>query len=165
MTEYKGTHMTNKTATPPTVVNGRLNGGIVRHTRDTWEYANNENGDYTVVLQVPVDAIPISIKYASDDLTSGTSDIGLYKSDGDGTFSAVDDDCFASAIAQGSGAVALTEVLYEAAAANIANANKTFWEWAGLSTRPAYDQMYITITNDTGTGGTGTGLLECTYTT
>lgn len=163
MTEFKGTHVTNMTATPPVSTDGRVGGGVVKHTRDTWEYTDNENGDYTVVLKVPVDAVPISIKYASDDLTSGTSDIGLYKADGDGTFTAVDDDAFASAIAQGSGAVALTEVLYEAAATNIANANSSFWEWAGLSARPAYDDMYITVTNDTGTGAAGTGLLECSY--
>ena len=102
MAEFQGTHITNQTATPPTVVDGRVGGGAVKHARDTWEYTDNDNGDYTVVLKVPVDGVPLSVKYASDDLTSGTTDVGLYKADGDGTFTAVDDDCFASAIAQGS---------------------------------------------------------------
>lgn len=163
MTEYYGNLVTNLIATPPTVNDGKVGSGSLVHVGDSWEYANNGNGDYTVVLPVPVDGIPTSLKYASDDLTSGTTDVGLYKSDGDGTFTAVDDDCFASAIAQGSGAVALTEVLYEAAATNIANARKPFWQWAGLSARPAYDFMYISVTNDTGTGAAGSGLLECYY--
>lgn len=164
MTEFKGTHITNKTATPPTVVNGRLAGGVLRHTRDTWEFTNNENDDYTVVLEVPVDAIPTSIKFACDDLTSGAADIGLYKADGDGTFTVVLVDCFADGIALGSGAVALGEYLYNDAATNIANANKTFWEWAGLSARPAYEHLYIGVANPTGTGAAGTGFLSADYT-
>lgn len=163
MTEFKGTHITNITATPPTVVDGKLVAGLVKNAQDTWEFTNNENGDYVVVLPVPIDGVPASLKYATDDLTSGTIDIGLYSADGDGTFTAVDIDCFASSVAQGSGAVALTEILFEAAATNIANANNTFWEWAGLSARPSYSTLFITVTCTVGTGAAGTGFLSCDY--
>lgn len=164
MAEFQSVNITKINTTPITIVNGRLMGGISRHTKDTWEFTNNSNDDYTVVLKVPVDGIPYSVKYASDDLTSGTSEIGLYSDDGDGTYTAVDIDAFASGVAQGSGAVALTEMLYEAAATNIDQANETFWEWAGLSTRPSYEHLYIAVTNSTGTGAAGTGFLECSYT-
>ena len=164
MAEFQSVNITKINTTPITIVDGRLMGGQSKHVRDTWEYTNNANGDFTVALKVPVDGIPYSVKYASDDLTSGATDIGLYSDDGDGTYTVVDSDAFASAIAQGSGAVALTEVLYEAAATNIDQANETFWEWAGLATRPSFEHLYITATNTTGTGAAGTGFLECSYT-
>ena len=164
MAEFQSVNITKINTTPITIVDGRLMGGTPKHTQDTWAYTNNANDDYVVALKVPVDGIPFSVKYASDDLTSGTTEIGLYLDDGDGTYTAVDIDCFASGVAQGSGAVALTEMLYEAAATNIDQANQTFWEWAGLSARPSYEHLYIAATCSVGTGAAGTGFLSCDYT-
>lgn len=164
MAEFQSVNITKINTTPITIVDGRNMGGRQRHTQDTWAYTNNSNGDYTVVLKVPVDGIPNSVKYASDDVTSGTTQVGLFADDGDGTYTAVDDNCFGVDIAQGSGAVALVEVLYDANATDIDQANETFWEWAGLSTRPSYEHLYITATNSVGTGAAGTGFLSCSYT-
>lgn len=163
MAEFQSVNITKINTTPITVVDGRLMGGTPKHTQDTWEFTDNANDDYTVVLKVPVDGIPFSVKFACDALTSGTASVGLYSDDGDGTYTAVDIDAFASIISVSS-AVALTEVIYEAAATNIVNANKTFWEWAGLSARPAYEHLYIAVTNETGTGAAGTGFLSSDYT-
>ena len=54
------------------------------------------------------------------------------------------------------GAVVQTEVLFEAAAANIDKTNYALWQWAGLSARPAYGEMYVALTYDTGTSAAGT---------
>lgn len=159
MATLKGTHVTDFDSTPFDVVRSRLHGGNTKHYRDAFEIGNTDNGDVTIVFKVGIDEVPTSLKYAHDALTSGALDIGLYKKNADGTYSAVDDNAFADAI-DPSSAAALTEALYEAAATNIANANKTMWEWAGLSARPDYAELYVAITHDTGTGADGTFLLQ-----
>lgn len=159
MATLKATHITDMDSTPKDVVRSRLHGGVSKHYRDAFEIGNTDNGDITIVFKVGIDAIPTSLKYAHDALTSGALDIGLYTKNADGTYTAVDDDCFASAI-DPSSAAALTEALYEAAATNIANGNKTLWEWAGLAARPDYADLYVAITHDTGTGADGTFLLQ-----
>lgn len=161
MATLKGSHITDFDSNPFDVVHSRLHGGNLKHYRDAFEIGDTDNGDITHVFKVGIDEVPVSLKFACDALTSGALDIGLYKKNADGTYSAVDDDAFASAI-DPSSAVALTEKLYEAAATNIANAKKTMWEWAGLSARPAYAELYVSITHDTGTGADGTVLLELT---
>lgn len=161
MATLKATHITNMDATPATVVRSRVHGGNLKHYRDAFEIGDTANADVTIVFKVGIDEVPVSLKFACDALTSGALDIGLYKKNADGTYSAVDDDAFATAV-DPSSAVALTEMLFEAAAANIANANKTMWEWAGLSARPAYGELYVALTHDTGTGADGTVLLELT---
>lgn len=159
MATLKGTHVTDFDSTPFDVVRSRLHGGNTKHYRDAFEIGNTDNGDVTIVFKVGIDEVPTSLKYAHDALTSGALDIGLYKKNADGTYSAVDDNAFADSI-DPSSAAALTEALYEAAATNIANANKTMWEWAGLSARPDYAELYVAITHDTGTGADGTFLLQ-----
>lgn len=159
MATLKGTHITDFDSTPFDVVRSRLHGGNVKHYRDAFEIGNTDNGDVTIVFKVGIDEVPTSLKYAHDALTSGALDIGLYKKNADGTYSAVDDDAFASAI-DPSSAAGLTEALYEAGATNIANAKKTMWEWAALSARPDYAELYVAITHDTGTGADGTFLLQ-----
>lgn len=155
MTTYKATHITNFDAKPPLTVNARLHGGVVKEYKDAYEEADNANGDFTIVFKVPVDFVPSSLLFACDALGAGTADIGLYYKKADGTYAAVDDDCFATAIAV-TGAVAQTEVLFEAAAANIDKTNYALWQWAGLSDRPAYGEMYVALTYDTGTSAAGT---------
>lgn len=159
MATLKGTHITDFDSTPPDTVHSRVHGGTPKHYRDAFEIGDTDNDDVTIVFKVGIDEVPTSLKYACDALSSGSLDVGLYRKKSDGTYVAVDDDCFASALDPTS-ATALTEILYEAAATNIANANKTMWEWAGLSTRPDYSELYVAITHDTGTGADGTFLLQ-----
>lgn len=164
MTTYKGTHITDFDSTPPDVVNARLHGGVVKIAKDAFEIADTGNADSVILFRLPIDAVVHRVYFACDDLTSGTVDIGTYKKNADGTYTAVDDDCFASAIALGSGAVALTDVTYEAGAALIADALQPLWERSNLSARPAYGDLYIALTTDTGTGATGTVYVEVQYT-
>ena len=162
MATQKGNHITDFDSQPADVVNSRLHGGVLKHARDQFELTDTANGDIAHVLKLPIDAVIPSIKFASDDLgTAGTVDIGFYKKNDDGTYSAVDADAIANNIDVSSAAVSLTEYRYSAK--GIETANQTAWELAGLSARPAYGELYLSLTTDTGTTADGTVLLECTY--
>ena len=160
MAELKGTHLTKFDATPPDVVEARLHGGNPRHYRDAFEIGNTDSADVTIMFRVPIDEVPVSLKFAHDDLTSGTLEIGLYRREDDGTYTVEDADAFASALALGGGAVALTEILFEAGATRIDKGIQSMWEWAGLSARPDYADIYVVITHTVGTGADGTFLLQ-----
>lgn len=163
MATQKGTHITNFDSTPPAAVNSRLHGGVLKGAVDTFELTDTADGDIAHVFKLPVDAIVHSLKFACDDLgTAGTVDIGVYKKNDDGTYSAVDADAFANNIDVNSAAVTLTE--YRFSAKDINTANDALWELAGLSARPAYGDMYISLTTDTGTTADGTVTMQIAYT-
>lgn len=164
MATYKGTHITKFDSTPPELVSSAVHGGYVRSCIDAFEIADTGNGDAVIVFKLPIDAVVKRIRFASDDLTSGTVDIGTFKKNADGTYTAVDDNCFADAIALGSGAVAVTDVTYEAAATDISKAILPLWQRSNLSARPAYGELYIGFTTDTGTGASATVYAEVEYT-
>lgn len=161
MTTYKGTHITAFDSTPPETVNSRLHGGTVKYAGDMFELADSANADNAIVLKLPADAVLNSIKFASDALSAGTVDIGFFKLNADGTYTAIDADAIANNIAVTS-EVALTEYRYSVK--GIDTANKSVWELAGLSTRPEYNDIYVGLTTDTGTSAVGTVLVEAFYT-
>ena len=160
MAEFKGTHVTKFDATPVQNVDGRLHGGITKTYVDAFEIADTEAADYYILFRLPVDAIIKTVKVASDNLTSGAIDLGLYAADGDGTYTVVSVDCFADGIALGSGAVAKAEYTYNDAATDISKALQPVWQRAGLSARPAYNDIYFGLTTATGTGAIGTVFVE-----
>lgn len=164
MATLKGTHITKFDATPPDTVNARQHGGVLKKAVDAFEIGDTDNGDVTIVFKLPIDAIVHQVRFGCDDLTSGTLEIGVYKKNNDGTYTAVDADIFASAVALGSGAVAIADNTYEAAAGNIDDALKPLWERAGLTTRPAYGELYIALTHTVGTGADGTVYMDVEYT-
>lgn len=158
-----GTLVTAFDATPMTTVNARLHGGLTRTISEVSELAIHAIGDVHIVARVPVDAVIKAVRHANDALTAGAADIGLYKKNADGTYTAVGSSCFATAVAMGS-AVALTDVTYEAAATNIDKRNVPAWQRAGLSARPAYGDLYVAYTFTTATTAVGTILTEVEYT-
>lgn len=163
MPTFTGQHIADFDSNPFDVVDARLHGGVLKTMSSVDEVPDTANADNMMIFRLPVDAVVKSVRFACDALGAGTADIGVYKKNGDGTYTAVDDDCFATAIAVTS-AVALTDVTYEAAAANIADRNKPLWQKAGLSARPAYGDLYIGYTFDTGTSTVATALLEVDFT-
>tara|TARA_R110000851_G_scaffold119476_3_gene247296 strand:+ start:644 stop:1138 length:495 start_codon:yes stop_codon:yes gene_type:complete len=157
-----GTHITNFDATPPLAVNSRLHGGYLKGAVDTFELADTANADSHIVFKLPVDAVLFSVKMAADDLGSaGTVDIGFHTKGADGVYAAVDVDAIASAINVNSAATGLTEYRFEAAA--IETANQTAWELAGLAARPAYGDIYVSISTPAGTTAVGTVTLQIQY--
>lgn len=94
-------------------------------------------GDTVMLAPVPTNASVLSIVLRNDDLDSSTTitcDVGLYSADGEVT--AIDDDCYASAITDLRAAVggAGTEVAYEAR--NINTVGQRVFEDGGQSTDP-----------------------------
>ena len=94
--------------------------------------------DTVMLAPIPSNAAIVSIKLYNDDIDSGTTitcDVGVYSESG-GTFTAQDDDAYASAITTFRGAVAGagTDVTFEARA--IEKHGQAVWEDAGLSADP-----------------------------
>lgn len=163
MTTYKGTHITNFDATPFNTTNSRLHGGVQKVVRDTFELADTANADDAIVLKIPVDSIIDHVYFACDDLgAAGTVDIGFHKKNSDGTYTAVDADAFANNIDVATAAVSRTD--YRFSVKGIETANQTAWELAGLSARPAYNDIFVSLTTDTGTTAAGTVYLKVDYT-
>lgn len=162
MAEYYGTHVESMDAKPFTRVISRLHGGHLKSIVLTDEMPDTGNGDYMVVAKVPVDAVLPSIKLATDDLgTAGTVDIGFYKRNADGSYTAVDADAIANNIDVNTAAVSLTE--YRFSVKGIETIEQAAWELAGLSARPAYSDLYIGLTTDTGTTAAGTVSMVVQY--
>lgn len=163
MATFKGTHITNLDALPFNTTNARLHGGVKKVVRDTFELDDTANGDIAHVLKIPVDAILDSVIFGCDDLGSaGTVDIGFYRKKEDGTYEAVDADAIANNIDVATAAVSATE--YRFSVKGLETANQTAYELAGLSARPAYADLYISLTTDTGTTTAGTVYLKAEYT-
>tara|TARA_R110001583_G_scaffold116290_2_gene266933 strand:+ start:353 stop:862 length:510 start_codon:yes stop_codon:yes gene_type:complete len=94
--------------------------------------------DTVMLAPIPSNAGIVSIVLYNDDIDSGTTitcDVGVYSESG-GTFTAQDDDAYASAITTFRGAVAGagTDVTFEARA--IEKHGQAVWEDAGLSADP-----------------------------
>lgn len=163
MATFKGTHVTDFDSQPIEIVDGRLHGGVKKIAVDAFELADTANGDVAHVLRIPVDAVIHSIVFASDDLgAAGTVDIGFYKKNNDGTYTAVDADAIANNIDVATAAVAPTE--YRFSVKGIETAMQAAYELAGLAARPDYANLYLSLTTDTGTTAAGTVMLKAEYT-
>lgn len=116
--------------------------------------------DTVTVCRVPVDARIPSIRIWSTDLgTTGTLDVGFHRIQDDGTIgSAVDADAIGTAIDVNAAAINDVEIRYETKA--ISTANQAVWELAGLSARPSYGEVFLTITAATATTAAGTVVVK-----
>lgn len=163
MATQKGTHVTKFDSSPYETVPSREHGGVVKAIVDQFELTDTANADFAIVARLPVDALIHSLKFGCDDLgTAGTVDIGVYRKKKDGTYVAVDADAFANDIDVNTAAVAPTE--YRFSAKGIETALQPLYTLAGLSARPAYGDLYIGLTTDTGTTADGTVLVNIQYT-
>ena len=155
MATILGTHITNMDATPFNRVLAVEYGGFQKTISLTEEFPVMSLADVEIVAKLPIDAVLPSIKLASDDLgTTGTLNIGFYKKNTDGTYTAVSAAAIASAINVNTAAVALTE--YRFSVKDINTAKQKVWELAGLSARPAYSDMYVGVAAAAATTAIGT---------
>ena len=163
MPTFKSTNITSFDATPPLAVNSRFHGGVVKSIVDTFELADTANADNAIVAKLPIDAVIKSIRLGADDLgTAGTIDIGFYRKNADGTYTAVAAAAIANNIDVSTAAVAMTEYRYSVK--GIETAMQPAYTLAGLSARPAYGDIYIGLTTDTGTTVAGTVTIDISYT-
>lgn len=130
----------------------------------TLEVNNGDSiGSTYRLIRVPANFVPTSIRIATDALGgSAAADVGVYKIDEDGG-AVVDADEFASAVAVSS-AVAWTDVMEEAAAADIVKIGQPMWERVGLTANPgiAYD-IALTLTAATAAAGTVSMIVRGFY--
>ena len=154
--------MANNLATPPTLNDVAVNGGRVRCVVDSFEVnaagstGVDADGDYFLLCRLPSKARILQFWVSSDDLDSGSNvalNYGIYTTGG----SVKDEDIFASAVTH-QGAVAVTDVRFEAAAANISNWQSPLYTLAGDSADPGgfYD---IAATNTAASSGLQAGTL------
>lgn len=159
MPTQKGTHVTLMDAKPSGIIDARKHGGFIKYYGDSFELADTADADNAIVLKLPIDGILDDVIFGCDDLgTAGTVDIGFYRKLSDGTYTAVDADALANNIDVNTAAVAPTSYRYSVK--GIETQNQTLWELAGLSARPAYDDIYLSLTTDTGTTTAGSVLLK-----
>lgn len=148
-------------ATPVVKVNQLEDGGKVRSSYGSADFAASDATSIARVLRIASDAKVVTLRFASDDLgTGGTVDVGLHQTTENGG-AAVDDDLFASAVDTDTAAVGWTDITDESAVVAIEDAGKALWEQLGLSTDPRvnYD---VTVTRNTA-AGTGTVALKMEY--
>jgi hypothetical protein len=138
--------------TPPQSANTFAGGTSEIVAVDTMEVTALSTDDTVVLFRIPVDAKITELALGCDDLasTSITIDLGLYEG-GTAGATAVDDDCFATAV-NVDGGVAITDYRFEAAA--IDTIDQPAWEVAGLSARPAYGDFDVVLHADGVSGGT-----------
>ena len=138
MANVNQTLVTNYLADPHAMNPAHQLGGRMRVASGTIALAAGDlsAGDTVMLAPIPTNASVVSIKIYNDDLDSGTTntcDVGLWSSDGEVT--AVDDDCYASAITDLRGAVTVgTEVAFEAR--GVEKMGQKVWEDAGQSSDP-----------------------------
>jgi hypothetical protein len=155
MAQYLYGAVAARDAIPPTVIDPKSGPSGTQTFVGTFELDDTGNGDSGIFLPISVEAVLPSIKLAFDDLgTAGTVDIGLFKKEVDGTYTAVDADCFANNIDVNSAAVGFTE--YRFSIKGIETVAQKAWALAGLSSRPAYAELFFGVTTDTGTTAAGT---------
>lgn len=162
MAQTLGTHIANMDAKPFERVVSRLHGGLAKGIVLTDEVPDTANADTMILAKLPVDAVLTSIKAAFDDLgTAGTIDIGFFYKAADGTYTVIDADAIANNLDVSTAAVALTE--YRFSVKGIETIEQAVWELAGLSARPAYSDVYVGLTTDTGTTAAGTVSMVIQY--
>jgi len=158
MATEKSTLLSAQEANPVTIANTR---GILIGAIDTVAVANGADADIALTgIRIPVESKITSVRVATDALGgSATMDVGLFKDNGDNTYTAVDADCIATAIAV-DGVVGLTEIRFEVK--NINTIKDRAWEVAGLSARPAYGEFVLGLSFPVQTAAAGdvTAIVE-----
>ena len=161
MATFNSTKMTNLLANTPISAEQGESWGRDRVWIGTMEItAAYTTGDIIRLERLPWNLRPNSLIMAWDDLNSSTlpADLGLYYPNG----TVIDIDEFASALALGTATVP-TDVLFEAAAADIDRMGKELWEYAGLASMPVghpsntgMADLCLTLGTNGGTTAAGT---------
>jgi hypothetical protein len=173
MANNNSTEIANIWANPPVANSSRNAHGRVRICQGNFETtaANIEtNGDTIRLCEIPSNAAIISFKIACDDLDSGTPtldvDFGIYQrgSDSTGPGTVLDLDAYASLVDMGTAALALTEIVHEAAATNIDRVGGTVYQDGAVSDDPnVMYEIVATCTVKAATGVAGTIAYQILY--
>lgn len=140
------------------LVNANRIGGEVQSAVGTLEAQVNDSiGSTYRMFQIPSNArVNQILLYCDDQGTTGTADVGLYRTTQDGSAGVVvDADFFASAVDVNTAALNGLDVTHESGVFNIDDAEKQIWEGLGLSADPGifYD-VVLTLVAASTAGGT-----------
>ena len=143
MATVKGTHATNYTASPQVREPAHSFGGIVRESVSLVVIAADESASNDLIAcRVPSNArvSQVLLSYA-DATTGGAIDVGVWQevATAPGTFEAVDDDLFASAMVLTDGPQWNKDITNESAEYTAAEQAMPLWQVLGLTTDPKKD--------------------------
>lgn len=133
----KSPAITNADATPPTVNNNGVDGGLIRSKIGyvTAAAADDTNSVYRFA-RVKSSAYIRAVKFASAASgATGQVNIGVHQTPANGG-AVVDADLFASALDPGGAAIALTDVTFESGQYTYAEAHTPLWQVLGLTADP-----------------------------
>lgn len=159
----KSTQITNRDSVPRVAINGRVQGGEIRHARGVVAIANGDSvGSKYIACSIPSNALPISVRLSAPDIgTTTAADCGLYKNTTDGA-AVVDADFFKAAVVLNAGAIAKSECV-NGNVMTLANSEKAIWDLLALSADP--NLMYDIVLTLTGAAdAAGSVLVEVDYT-
>lgn len=151
----KSGNITSRDASPRTIVNPGANGGMLRAgVGIITASAADDIGSTYRFFQVPSNAIMHELRITSADMGStGTIDIGLYRTTADGG-AVVDADFFASALDVNTAALTDVNVLVESGVNTNAKCEQPLWQAAGLTSDPGcYFDVTATATAVLQAGG------------
>ena len=104
--------------------------------------ADQSASDFLMFVAVPSNAIISQVMIsAADASTGGAIDVGIFEKNTDGTYSAVDDDLFASALDLAGGPYNNLDITHESGEYTYAETEKPLWEVLGLTTDPKKDYI------------------------
>ena len=143
MAIVKSTSVTNMFATPAVREPAHRDGGVLRESASNVVIAADESASNDLIaVRVPSNArvSQVLLSYA-DATTGGAIDVGIWKevATAPGTFEAVDDDLFASAMVLTDGPLWNKDITNESAEYTAAEQEKMLWEVLGLSADPKID--------------------------
>lgn len=150
----KSAAMTNRDATPRVLTDAELMNGRKKVAKGVVTLTSGDSATSKyLVCQLPSNAVVTSVKVSCPDIgTTGTADVGLYKSTLDGS-AVVDADFFKAAVDIHSGALAKSEIV-NGNVITVANMEKRIWEHLALTSDPGlvYD-VVLTLAADTDAAG------------
>lgn len=122
------------------------------------------NDDVVMFFGIPSHASLTSLRKFSTAVASGVADFGLFTYDGDGTYTAVDADLFATSVDISGADTTGTEIMHESGTVAVTDRGTRLWEMANAATDPS-TTYYVGMTLTTaGTWSSDALSLTADYT-
>lgn len=139
MADIELTAVSNVTGTPVSMNKPSITAGRVRTANGVYGAAGGapSNGDIVYYFGLPSAAVLLSLRKFHTQIASGVAEVGLFTYDGDGTYTAVDADLFASALDISTAVdITGTEIMHESGVVTVNERGTALWEMAGASSDP-----------------------------
>jgi hypothetical protein len=160
--EYlKSTQITNRDATPAVLNSPVTEAAVLREKVAIIAPSASASISATYrMVDIPSNARVAEVLFASEAMTAGKFDIGVYRNTRDGG-AVVDQDFFGSAV-DCSAAVAMTDVTNESGQNSLTEQTQQLWQAVGLSTDPK-STLDIVLTATSAVTASATCVLKVKY--